>query len=152
MRTLFLIIFSFGIFSGNAFSAPDPYELVGIYDIRITIGDRVFNDILHINSASDVALCRFTKIKAMCGTFTGKLIVPDAFEAFIGKGKYSVIFTWALDLVKFKFEILARENGKNFRVYYEGSQGFDNTTLYGRAVLEDGSLLGVFEAHKREGQ
>ncbi|MBI2027143.1 MAG: hypothetical protein HYS98_04985 [Deltaproteobacteria bacterium] len=126
----------------------DPYHLKGMYDMKITIGDKVFDDILHFDSVSEDHFCH-TDSGVFCGDIEGKLIVPGVFEAVLEVGTYYVDYSKLSGQLEFQFYILAQENGKQFYVHYSGVQDNENT-LIGEARLADESLLGTFTAHKRE--
>ena len=86
------------------------------------------------------------------GSFAGTLTVPGVFTAELEKTSYTIMF-WA-DIVQINFEIVAKENGKEFRVRYNAVQNIEqdsrsgHQTLNGTATLEDDTILGTFVAIK----
>ena len=128
------------VFNGRLY-AYDP-ELVGKYDMEIKIGDRIFHDILHITSSTE------NSHNNQVGSFIGTLEVPGVFTAELEKATYQIALQTGT--VYIQFEILAQENGKEFRVKYSAAKNKISNVdrITGKAMLENYEFLGTFTAIK----
>jgi len=135
------LVLGFLAFTHRLYAVADDYaHLVGRYDMEIKIGEKVFHDILDIQSLSETDIQK--------GSFKGTLTVPGVFTADLEKTSYFIMF-WA-GIVRINFEIVAKENDKEFRVKYSAEKNNNGDVLIGNATLEDGSLLGTFTAIKNK--
>lgn len=136
--------------------------LDGTYDVELTIGDKVFHDILEMRGQKGPINIRRFGTDELAGTMN----VPGAFSVPI-TGTVSFHFGWPGLTAGFNFSIVADENGQKYKVYYEGMIGGNmNDTLddflagrspaiiNGRALVdgENGQKkqMGLFKAVRRE--
>lgn len=138
-KVLMIITLTTGLTS-LAQSASDNF-LNGIYDMKINIGGTIFNDVMEIKGLP---------ASLFKSSFTGSITVPGAFTAPIEQGQIRCpLWSNGCDM---NFSILAKENGKSFRVYYHISFDYygDLSTLSGKATLDNNGFLGYFTAVKRQ--
>lgn len=120
-------------------------SLNGTYDMQLAIGDTVFNDIMVIEGLEVVTGSYFFKPQK----FSGSITVPGIFTAPMENANLRCNpWSGGCDMY---FEILAKENGKEFKVYYSIYFDFFVTpdVLEGKASLENNVHLGNFIAKKR---
>ena len=124
----------------------------GTYDMKLSIGDRAFNDVMELKG-------EFNRLDMLSADYDvlGQITVPNVFTAPL-KGTLSS--NVAYKLAYLRFSIVARENGQEFNVFYEADINFSDydkilrhempVTFYGNAYLDNRKLLGPFKAVKRE--
>ena len=132
------------LFLGLAMNAA--VSLSGKYVMEIDINGKVFEDNLEMQGVKiPMSLFGAGKIK-------GTLTVPDIFSSPL-TGTYACSM-W-VNKCRVNFEILAVENGKEYKVYYDAAleardfievMNGHPAILTGKARLENGSLLGTFKA------
>lgn len=143
--------FTFGQNACQKNEGPTFPTLDGTYDVDMKIGDRHIQDRMVLYGVNGPI-----RINFFDGEIGGVIIVPEVFSAPIQGSGYCSL--WASRCV-FKFEITARENGKEFRVFYEATLtenlfnlalgNSQSVTLAGVAKLENGEVLGTYTAMKR---
>lgn len=128
--TALLAVLPFQARAGGLFS--------GTYDMKIQIGEREFHDVLVLESDSG-----HVHPIAYAGKLTGTVTVPGVFSSpLTGSVR---CHPWSAMCV-LNFEIIARENGREFKVRYQGAAGYEERDFTGRAFLENGEVLGDFTA------
>ena len=138
-KGIMLVLVCFTLFRTAFASLSDHAGLAGIYDMEITIGGKVFHDVLNIAEVTEEKDSRG-------GTFKGTLTVPDVFTAELEKTSFHIFF-WG-DAAYLNFEITANENGKKFKVKYSAEKSISGNTMTGKASLENDELFGVFVAKR----
>ncbi len=133
-RAIILIVMTLG-----STSYAQNESLNGTYDMKLNIGGTIFNDVMEITEAT-------------LSTFKGSITVPGQFTASIEQGRTICSF-WA-NGCHMNFYIVAKENGKEFTVYYQADYEPFNTSaeFKGKAYLENNVLLGEFVVLKRNTQ
>lgn len=139
MLAVMMSLFALGLASA---SGP---VLNGRYQMKLKVGERVFDDVMVLESLKgDIPLSGYR------GEITGEVIVPGIFSAPL-KGDLLCHGTSC----EFKFMIVARENGEEFEVYYDGKLSNFHEVIYGsgpefkgEARFKSGELLGSFVATK----
>ena len=122
--------------------------LDGQYKINMQIGSQSYVDMMEIHGKKSPAL-----LKSFGGEIGGTLTVPGAFTSGLsGEAKCTM---WG-GFCELHFQIVAQEQGKYYRVYYQAILPLKNynaallngkpVVLSGSAYLEDGQLLGTFQA------
>lgn len=118
----------------------------GTYLMEIQIGQTLFKDTVILKGKdSEITLGYFA------GDIEGSVSVANSFTAPLN-GK-AFCDRWGMSC-SLSFEILAKENGNEFKVKYEGFltnyfkvlNGVENPIFKGKAFLEDGSELGSYIA------
>jgi hypothetical protein len=139
MLAVMMSLFALGLASA---SGP---VLNGRYQMKLTIGERVFDDVMVLESPQgEIRLAGFR------GDITGEVIVPGVFSAPL-KGELLCHGSKC----EFKFLIIAKENGEEFEVHYSGQLANFHEVIYGaspefkgEARFKGGELLGSFVATK----
>ncbi len=141
------ILISVILFVGTSSYATDTgHDLSGRYLMKMTIGSRVFDDLLDLEGPYGPLPAHGTT------QLYGALTVPNAFYSPI-TGQISCDLWVAM--CRLNFEITAHENGQAFRVFYKAQLLGPNyinflqgkpALLTGSATLENGDALGSFEA------
>lgn len=144
---LLLLIPSFAPAQSLASKAAD---LAGIYEMALVIGEKTFHDTLIIESTQPMPIDTYS------GELQGSITVPNVFSAPLQGNANCLLFR--LSKCTLNFEILADENGHQFKVFYKaelkGYNYYDSLfnggapILIGEAALENGELLGRFTAKK----
>ena len=116
-------------------------SLDGFYEMKLTIGDKVFIDELHLLGESRPLDYEFS------GNIIGSVSVPGVFTAPL-YGTATCSHMWANECL-LVFKITATENDKNFKVYYEAKIDIALQTLKGEAYLDNRTLLGSFVGFKK---
>jgi hypothetical protein len=125
-------------------------SLDGKYTINMKIGNHSFVDEMEIQGQPGPIL-----LKSYGGDITGNLTVPGAFTSGLtGNAKCTM---WG-GFCELQFQIMANEQNQSYRVYYQATLPLKNyndslvhgkpVVLSGSAYLEDGKLLGQFQAFK----
>lgn len=119
----------------------------GTYEMEIKIGETLFKDIIVLKGGNaEITLGYFN------GDIEGSVSVANSFTApLIGKASCD---RWGMSCY-LEFEILAHENGKDFKVKYVGHlsnyfkvlNAIENPKFEGKAYLADGSELGSYVAN-----
>lgn len=136
-------------------------RLNGKYEMHIKINDKVFVDYLSFNcifSFSWDHICTDLPIIAQTRHLKGYLEVPNVFKAPLGKAIIHI--TDVPRKTNLNFEIIAKENGQEFNVYYSATipdslyedilSGKTPPTFVGTATLDGNKILGDFTAVKIE--
>lgn len=122
----------------TTFAFPNATDTV--YDMHIRIGNTDFQDVLLLRGAS-------SNIITYRGPLRGSITVPGVFTSELSGRAHCHPWNGVCAL---SFEIMARENGREFLVRYRASMSSSSDSeITGSAYLEDGSLLGNFTAIKR---
>jgi hypothetical protein len=140
-----ILMLSLMIFPLFAETAP---VLNGNYEMEIRIGAKTFIDLLEL-----VGVDGPINLQGFDGKVSGVITVPDVFSApLTGTANCSAIRSSC----QLEFEIIALENGHQFKVRYEASlagadyqnalSGAALPLLHGTAFLEDERVLGLFSA------
>ncbi len=127
------------------------HGLDGNYEVHLKVGDRIFLDQMEIKGKDGEI-----KLQSFHGSITGTMTVPGNFTSPLsGEGHCSEKDS----LCELDFDIDAHEQGQAYKVHYQAKiQGAhyqkvvaDEATpvLTGTATLEDGQLLGTFEATRQ---
>lgn len=125
--------------------------LDGKYLMELKIGDRVFIDHMDLQGQEGSI-----HLQAFNGGITGTITVPGIFTAHLnGQGNCSE----SSSSCELNFVINAHEGGKYYKVFYHAKLTNEDylralsrkapPVLTGTASLEDGQLLGPFEAIKQ---
>jgi hypothetical protein len=138
MRIGFIILLFMFLMTEMARATGNFAFIDGTYDMQITIGEEVFNDVVELKTEP---------LNIQRAALSGALTVPGVFTSPLdGEAHYAF---WAA-LFTFRFSITADENGQKFKVHYRGQFESDNTTrMTGTAFLDGDKLLGHFTAVKR---
>lgn len=139
---------------------PNPEVVIsGKYEMKLQINDNLFVDYLTFNCYFSWSnACFNVLLEPQSTSIRGQLEVPNIFTAQLKKGLIKI--TDNPKKVLIEFEILAKENGKEFKVYYKAeipddlyediAAGKIPPTLKGTAFLDDNKKLGDFMAVKIE--
>ncbi len=128
MKFLFLVHL---LFASTALAALD-----GTYLMKLKIGEKIFDDILVLEGVNG-PIDYYSR-----GPLKGSVTVSNAFSVpLAGNVSCSV---W-IGICNLDFEITAVENGNSFKVFYSGEYTLAQS-FTGSAHLENGDLLGTFEA------
>ncbi len=122
-------------------------EVGGQYDVRLTIGTRVFDDLLVINQVTSGPIFR-DDLGEISGTFT----VPGIFKVPLENGSVYLISKSAKDL-SLQFRITADEGGQRYPVFFYLTTTEGTTCLMsGRAYLDEQSqkLLGTMTVTNKD--
>lgn len=132
MRKIMLLCFM--LITHRAYAFPDGGAAT--YDVKLQIGNTLHHDILVLNSGSGLR-----------GPLSGTFTVPGVFTSDLS-GSFHC-HPWN-GFCLLHFEIIARENGQEFKVRFQASAPiFEQGELTGEAHLENGQLLGTFTANRR---
>lgn len=96
--------------------------LDGIYDVELTVGDKVFHDVLEMHGKDGTSI----PIKFGRTEVEGTMTVPGVFVAPI-KGSITFRITWPGTFASIQFDLVAVEGGQPYNVYYTGSVGGNKT-------------------------
>ena len=123
--------------------------LDGRFEMTITIGEKTYVDFLNLNG-KDAPI----RMSSFGGQIIGSITVPGNFESPLqGQGRCTL---WG-SFCEFQFEIVAHENGIDFKVIYKADFARSDyirflngevhqVSLTGTAYLENGNVLGTFKA------
>jgi hypothetical protein len=136
-----------------------PVFLSGKYEMHLKINDTVFVDYLSFNCFFTWSNpCLSISLEPQTSSLKGSIEVPNNFTVPIKKGVIRI--TEKPLTTSLEFEILAKENGREFKVYYNAKipaplyedilSGKTPPTFEGTALLEDNKKLGDFAAVKIE--
>ncbi len=152
----YLLQLSFFLTAFVAFSfthAAEEKTLDGTYDVELTIGDKVFHDILEVHGKTEpIRVVNFGSYD-----LDGTMTVPGAFTApIVGTATFRI--GWSGPTARFNFSIVANENGQQYNVYYDGmlvvSAEPSRAAITGRASVDDVNgkkkILGTFRAVQRD--
>lgn len=131
----------------------------GKYEMKLQINDTQFVDYLTFNCYFSWSnACFNVLLEPQTTSIRGQLEVPNIFTAPLRRGIIKI--TDNPRKVSIEFEILAKENGQEFKVYYKAeipdslhediSTGKIPPTFKGIALLDDNKKLGDFTAVKIE--
>lgn len=105
-----------------------------VYDLKTTLGGKVFNDILVLNFVNP-------------RIFTGTLTSPGLFTFPIENAKTG--FRW--EGMFYSFDVTIKENNQSYKVTYSlQDPGFDRARLTGDILQENGSVIGSVEGTRRD--
>lgn len=139
---------------------PNPsVVLSGKYQMHLKINDRLFIDYLNFNCTFSWSNpCLNVLLEPQVTALKGYLEVPNIFKASLQKAIIQI--TDSPKKANLSFEILAKENGQEFKVYYKAIipdslyeeilSGKTPPTFIGTATLDDNKILGEFTAVKIE--
>jgi hypothetical protein len=159
LKLFISLTLAFAALSAKA-QAPTPNILIsGKYEMHLKINDRVFVDYLSFNCTFSWSQpCTHVILEPQLTTLKGYLEVPNIFKAPLQKAIIQI--TEAPRKTSLSFEILAKENGQEFKVYYTASipdslyedilSGKTPPTFVGTATLDGNKILGDFTAVKIE--
>ena len=152
MKTKALILTAAMIVLGMATQAKATEPVLdGHYRMDLKIGDRVFVDQLDLRGEGQPL-----SLRSFVGPIAGLVTVPGIFSsALTGQGQCSE----KTSSCTFDFVIVAHEGGQDYKVLYHAEltpenylkalSGKNPPVLSGAASLEDGQVLGPFEAIKQ---
>lgn len=121
----------------------------GNYKMKLKIGDKFYDDVMELHGKDfEISAMKYQ------GKLKGSITVPNVFKADLegfGDCSYEAL------VCKFNFEIMARENGDEYKVIYQATlSGLDyknfvrgatkSVRLTGTAATADGIVFGTFEA------
>jgi hypothetical protein len=147
-----LLIFPLIFSTAHATTLFHPISLNGQYLMELNIQGRLFHDQLELKSVSSSRSINGYNFR---DAITGMVTVPGIFSVPLrGFGQCHL---WKFSC-EFHFEILAKENGKEFKVFYKAkfnSKHYLNgliknhpVVLTGEAFLDNNEFLGSFTAKK----
>lgn len=127
----------------------EPVALSGKYEMKLTIGEKVFTDYMTIEAPASLGnQDRFIE---------GSIEVPNIFTAPFSGSIYGIA---PAKILMISFSIVAKENGQEFNVHYSAQiprNLYDDVaqkkiapTFTGEARLDGNKLMGTFTAVKIE--
>lgn len=123
-------------------------SLDGQYEMKLRTRTHVYTDTMELKGVRGPALLR-----SFGGNIGGTIVVPGAFTSNLAGTAYCT--TWG-GFCELRFQIVANEQGKSYRVHYQARLPLTEyndalfngkrVVLSGSAFLENGELLGTFQA------
>ena len=159
LKLFIFLTLALAAFKDKAQSFNSEIVLSGKYEMKIQIKDTLFVDYLTFNCHFSWSQpCTSVLLEPQRTTIRGQIEVPNIFIAPLKKGIIAI--TENPRKVSIEFEILAKENDQEFKVYYKAEipeslyeevlSGRTPPTFKGIALLDDNKQLGEFTAAKIE--
>lgn len=125
--------------------------LDGQYAVNLKIGDHTFRDEMELKAVSGLI-----SLEAFSGSIAGTMTVPGVFSVPLTGMAHCESQKSSCQV---QFTIQAKEGGQTYNVHYRAELSGDNYTkaiggqtppvLTGSAFLDDGGVMGNFEAIKK---